>query len=140
MPLTNELRHAIHAYRDELVGLGANGRLDFVDIARRVEDWPDVGFLAAHARKWGVGRQSAPYSQWAYDIKNGPGVHVYAYVHPVHGNRGIAFVDLEQDAVVQVDVDRLLNMDCLTPPNGAQRWVADKVAIGSYWRLSDTER
>ena len=87
-----------------------------------------------------MGRQATQYKQWAYDIKNGAGVQVYAYIHPVYGNRGVAFVDTEADAAVQVDCDARLNMDCITPPNGVQRWIADKVAIRTYWRLRDTER
>lgn len=140
MPLTDDIQKAIGVYRGELERLGPDGRRDFVDIARRIEEWPGEGFVASHARKWGVGRRPAEYLQWAFDIKNGAGVHVYAYIHPVHGNRGLAFVDLHWDAIVQVDYDSQLNMDCLTPPNGAQRWLTDKVALGTHWRLQDTER
>ena len=131
-----------NAYRDWLHRLGTEGRADFVDAARRNEDWPEPadGYLASHASKWGRGRRPDQYAQWAYELENCPGVQVYAYIHPVHGNRGLAFVDLEQDAIVQFDCERNLNFDCITPPNGARRWVADKEAMGAYWRLKDTER
>ncbi len=97
-------------------------------------------YLASHAVKWGRGRTGRQYAQWAYDIKNRAGVRVCAYIHPIHGNRGIAFVDLEQDAIVQFDCDVNQNFDCLTPPSGARRWIADKLALGTHWRLHDTER
>ncbi len=142
MPLSDDLRRSVEAYRAYLAGLGPEGRVDFVDAARRSEDWPipTERYLAGHAVKWGRGKTGSQYGQWAYDIKNRAGVHVYAYIHPIHGNRGIAFVDLEQDAIVQFDCDVNQNFDCLTPPSGARRWIADKRALGTHWRLRDTER
>lgn len=111
-----------------------------MDAARRNEDWPDQAYLISHARKWGVGRQADAYAQWAYDTKNRPGTRVYAYIHPVKGNRGLAFVDLDQDVVVQFDCDQNLNFDCLQPSQGTRPWVADKEASRAMWRLKDTER
>lgn len=96
-----------------LDGLGPDGRRDFVDAARRNEDRPEPQqrYLAGHARKHGRGKLAQAYADWAYAIKNGPGTVVLAY-----------------------------NFDCLTPSNGAKRWMADQQANGTHWRLSDTER
>ncbi len=142
MALDADLQTRCDDYRRDLDALGAQGRLDFVDIGRRCEDWPQPAdrYLAGHATKWGRGRKAGPYAQWAYDIKNAPGVHVYAYIHPVHRNRGLAFLDPAHDVVVLFDCEASLNRDCFTPSSGARQWVADKTATGTHWRLRDTER
>lgn len=129
-------------YRLQLDRLGQEGRTDFVDAARRNEDWPlpQDRYLAGHARKWGHGLRGPDYAQLAYDTKNAPGIQVFAYIHPVWRNRGLAFVDLDADVVVLVDVDENLNRDLFRPVNGARRWLADKTASGTHWRLRDTER
>jgi hypothetical protein len=130
------------AYRRDLESMGRECRMDFVDMARRNEEWPQPSarYLAAHARKWGLGRQGPAYAQWAYEIKNGPGVLVLAYIHHVHRNRGLAFVDHQQDAIVLFDVEENQNRDVFSPLNGSRRWVTDKTANGTHWRLKDTER
>jgi hypothetical protein len=139
----DETRKAsVKAYRAWLEELGADGRGDFVDAARRSEDWPrpQTAYLASHAQKWGRGRKGAEYAQWAYDIKNAAGVHVYAYIHPVYGNRGLAFVDHAQGAVVLYDCDVPQNRDLFSPPAGFTRWLKDHTEAGTHWRLRDTER
>lgn len=142
MPLDETDRARIKSYRDDLQRLGADGRLAFVDAARRNEDWPvpQDRYLAGHARKHWPGHTPAAYAQRAYDIKNRAGVYVLAYIHPVHGNRGLAFVDVEWDMVVQFDCEQHLNFDCLSPANGAKRWMAEQLARETHWRLKDTER
>ncbi len=142
MPLDEEAKALVTAYQAELNRLGPMGRLDFVSAARRGEDWPQPTepYLASHARKWLPGLKGPQYAQRAYDLKNSPGVHIYAYIHPVHRNRGLAFVDLTQDAIVLFDCDKSLNYDLFSPPNGAKRWLRDHAVTGTHWRLKDTER
>lgn len=137
-----DLLSRVPDYRTYLERLGREGRAEFVDMARRLEDWPEPqqAYLAGHARKWGLGRRGAEYAQWAFDIKNRAGVLVVAYVHPVKRNRGLAFVDLDADTIVLVDMDLNLNFDCISPANGTRRWLADKTSAGTHWRLRDTER
>lgn len=90
----DDLRTRVRDYKRYLEELGPEGRADFVDMARRNEEWPEPQdrYLAGHARKWGRGRRAADYAQWAYDVKNRAGTQVLAYIHPVHRNRGLAFV------------------------------------------------
>jgi hypothetical protein len=142
MPVDDDTASRIRDYRAFLDGLGSEGRVDFVDAARRNEDWPSPqrAFLVAHARKWGRGRQADAYSQWAYDTKNRAGVRVYAYIHAVHLTRGVAFVDMAEDVVVHFDCDGNLNFDCFSPSTGVERAIKDWVARGTHWRLRDTER
>jgi hypothetical protein len=140
MPLSDDRERSVREYRAYLDGLGAVGRQDFVDAARRNEDWPDRAFLVSHAVKWGAGRRPDAYAQWAFDIKNRPGVRVSAYIHTVKGNRGLAFVDMDEGTVVQFDCDQNLNFDCFQPSKGTRPWVTDKEASAMMWRLKDTER
>jgi hypothetical protein len=140
MALDDARKASVKAYKAWLQELGPDGRQDFVDAARRSEDWPNPGYLAGHATKWGRGRRSAEYAQWAYDVKNAAGVHVYAYVHARYGNRGLAFLDLDDDAIVLFDCDESLNRDVFSPPNGAARWLKEHVQLETHWRLRDTER
>lgn len=72
MPLDEEDRAPVKAYRAFLDGLGPDGRKDFVDAARRGEDWPQPTepYLARHARKWLPGLKGPQYAQRAYDLKN----------------------------------------------------------------------
>lgn len=125
-----DFRLKVAAYQAQLQGMGAAGRRDFVDVARRNEDWPEPreGYLASHARKHGRGLRPEQYAQRAYDIKNKTGVFVLAYIHAVHRNRGLAF-----------DCDLNLNFDLITPTNGTRSWVKDRTTIGTHWRLRDTE-
>jgi hypothetical protein len=140
MPLDDSDKARVRAYQAHLNRVGPAGRQDFVDAARRSEDWPPRGYLAAHAGKWGRGLLGPQYAQLAYDIKNAAGVHVYAYIHPIWHNRGLAFVDLERDSIVLFDCAETLNRDLFSPPNGAARWIRNHVHMGTHWRLRDTER
>jgi hypothetical protein len=58
----------------------------------------------------------------------------------MHLNRGIAFVDHVDEAIVQCDVDANLNFDCISPTNGTRPWVTDKISLGTHWRLKEAER
>jgi hypothetical protein len=132
----------VRDFKRHLEGLGSEGRVDFVDAARRNEDWPEPQeqYLAGHARKWGRGKRPSDYAQLAYDIKNRPGTQVFAYIHPVKRNRGVAFVDLGADLIVLFDADLARNFDLFSPSSGARRWLKDKTTAGTHWRLRDTER
>lgn len=142
MPLDDDLQRRIREYRRFLEGLGPQGRLDFVDAARRNEDWPAPAarWLAFHAAKHGRGRLPHAYAQWAFDIKNRPGTYVYAYIHAAYRNCGLAFVDAADDVIVHFDCDQNLNFDCYSPNNGTKRTMRDHTAQGTHWRLRDTER
>jgi hypothetical protein len=140
MPLDENRGRLVREYRAYLDKLTPEARADFVDAARRNEDWPDKAFLVSHANKWGEGKRADAYADWAYLIKNRPGVRVYAYIHPVHLNRGLAFVDMDEGWIVQFDADLNQNFECFRPPKGIRPWVADKEALGTHWRLKETER
>jgi|GEM_PF-5533986 len=142
MPPDEDIIRRIRAYQRFLDALGPEGRTDFVDSARRNEDWPEPRdrYLAGHANKHGSGRRAVEYAQWAYDIKNRPGVRVYAYIHTVHRDRSLAFIDLTKDTVVLVDCDANLNRDCMSPSNGTTRAIEEWTKRGTHWRLRDTER
>ncbi len=63
--LDDDFKGRIAAYRAELDAMGQEGRQDFVDVARRGEDWPEPRgqYLALHASKWGRGLRAAAYAQ-----------------------------------------------------------------------------
>lgn len=135
----DDLEALASAFADDLEALGPEGRMELVNAARRAASWPSDEYLAGHARKWGAGRRPEQYAEWAQLIKRRAGVEVYAYIHPVHQNRGLAFVDHREGAVVNFDLDKQLNFDCFVPARPTRLWLADQVRRGLYRRLRDTE-
>jgi hypothetical protein len=135
----DDLEALASAFAEELEGLGAEGRMELVNAARRAGGWPSKEYLAGHAKKWGEGRRPEQYADWAQTVKKRAGIEVYAYIHPVQRNRGLAFVDHREGVVVNYDLDQQMNFDCFVPARPTRLWIADKLASKLYRRIRDTE-
>lgn len=127
-------------FHDYLDSLDSATRLEFINAAREIASWPSRAYVASHASKWGRGRTPDQYHQWTQMLKYRAGVEVYAFVHPIHRSRSIAFVDHAEGAVVSVDLDERKNRDTYSPARPTRLWVADQIERGLYHRLRDTER
>ena len=136
---TTDPRVASASFHRALEELSVERRAEEVAAARAITAWPSHEYLAKHAKKWGRGRNAAQYAMWTQNIKSRPGAEVYAFVHPVHRSRSIAFVDHPEGVVVNVDMDAMENRDTYSPARPTRMWVADQLDRGIFKRLRDTE-
>lgn len=125
------------AYAERLEGMNPEDRWNLVDRARAETKWPNQAWLQDHAMRKGAGRTVAQYREWTQAIKRRPGTLVYAIIHVVHGNEGLAFIDPRERSLVWYHLEWAANLSCLYIEESLDDFIASKGEL--YWRLPDTE-
>ena len=125
------------AFARRLEAMTSAERWDLVDAARKEVRWPNPGWIESHRSEKMPDLTTSQYQALAQSIKRRPGIHVYAFVHVIHGNEGLAFIDPERRLLVWYSLDDQVNMSCFYLEETVEAFLAQKGDL--YWRLPDTE-
>jgi len=140
-PVTNFgmalLRARREAFATRLNVMATVERWQLVEDARHEELWPDAGWVERHRAEKMPDLTAAQYKALAQAVKRRPGTQVYAYVHLIHGNEGLAFIDPERRLLVWFNLDVNRNFSCFYFEESVDAFLEQKGDF--YWRLPDTE-
>src|SRR5262245_7970150 len=89
-----------------------NERRALIDAARKEDRWPNRGWLESHRAEKMPDLTTPQYVALAQSVKQRPGTHVYALIHIVHGNEGLAFIDPARRLLVWFSLDDHVNLSC----------------------------
>ncbi len=113
-------------------------RRAFVERARQESRWPpQPWWLPTHVTKHGNGRSIPEFCRWVQEVKSRSGVQVFAFVHPIHANEGIAFHDPADNLLVWVNTEDACNVSIVEVDEILKHQLTSE--DGQYWRLPDTE-
>lgn len=112
-------------------------RWHLVDAARKEEGWPSQWWIESHRAEKMPDLTPDQYVALAQSIKRRPGTHVYAFVHIVHGNEGLAFIDPQRRILVWFNLDESRNFSCFYLEETLENFLKQKGDL--YWRLPETE-
>jgi hypothetical protein len=140
-PVTNFgmtlLRARREAFAARLDAMAAAERWQLVEDARPEELWPDAAWVERHRAEKMPDLRVAQYKALAQSVKRRPGTQVYAFIHLIHGNEGLAFIDPERRLLVWFNLDVNRNLSCLYLEESVDAFLELKGDL--YWRLPDTE-
>ncbi len=140
-PPTNFAIALARAARDALARrleqMSAEERCQLVEAARQEARWPSRQWVESHRAEKMPDLTRAQYVALAQSVKRRPGTHVYALVHIVHGNEGLAFIDPNLRVLVWFNLDDNCNLSCLYLEESVDAFLEQKGDM--YWRLPDTE-
>jgi hypothetical protein len=125
------------ALKRRLEEMTAKERWEFVDSARQQNRWPSTGWLERHRAEKMPDLTRGQYRSLAQSVKRRPGTLVYALVHLVHGNEGLAFIDRDRRILVWFNLETQRNLSCLYLEETVDAFLEQKGDF--YWRLPDTE-
>lgn len=125
------------AFARRLDDMSPEERWELVDAARKEMRWPNPRWVESHRSEKMPDLTVTQYQALAQAIKRRPGTHVYAFIHIVHGNEGLAFIDPERRLLVWFSLDDHVNMSCFYLEETLEAFLDQKGDL--YWRLPDTE-
>jgi hypothetical protein len=140
-PVTNFgialLRARREAFARRLDVMAAAERWQLVEEARQEERWPNAAWVKSHRAEKMPDLTAAQYKTLAQSVKRRPGTQVYALIHIIHGNEGLAFIDPERRVLVWFNLDEARNFSCFYLEESVDAFLEQKGDF--YWRLPDTE-
>jgi hypothetical protein len=124
-------------FASRLEAMGTQERWDLVDSARKEESWPDSAWLESHCAEKMPDLTPTQYVALTQSVKRRPGTQVYALIHSIHGNEGLAFIDPDRRVLVWFNLDDQVNLSCFYLEETLDAFLRPKGDL--YWRLADTE-
>lgn len=112
-------------------------RWALVDAARQEDRWPNRRWIESHRAEKMPDLTLGRYVALAQSVKRRPGTQVYALIHIIHGNEGLAFIDPERRLLVWFSLDAHRNFSCFYLEETLDVFLEQKGDL--YWRLPDTE-
>ena len=131
------LRAKREAFARRLDEMTPDERWRLVDEARHEERWPYRKWVEDHRAEHMPDLTDSQYTALARSVKRRPGSHVYALIHVIHTNEGLAFIDPERRLLVWFNLEAHRNFSCFYLEESVDAFLGQKGEF--YWRLPDTE-
>ena len=125
------------AFARRLDAMTPEERWQLVEQARLEDRWPGSSWIESHRAEKMPDLTPAQYTALARSVKRSPGTEVHAYVHIVHGNEGVAFIDRRRQLLVWFNLETQRNLSCFYLEESVDAFLEQKGDL--YWRLPDTE-
>lgn len=125
------------AFARRLAEMATEDRWALVDAARQEDRWPNRAWIESHRAEKMPDLTLGQYVALAQSVKRRPGTQVYALIHIIHGNEGLAFIDPEHRLLVWFSLDAHRNFSCFYLEETLDVFLEQKGDF--YWRLPDTE-